>query len=95
MSLNRKKRNGNENEYSIAVKQRKPTNSQRNSNTALTDNFEKLVQQSDVFADKTLFIADFLTATSTTYVITRPRGWAKSLNLNMLYFFLHNDGIFL
>ena len=54
-----------------------------------TDNFAKLLLQSNVFVDKSMFIKEFLEASSGEVVlITRPRRWGKSLNMDMLKCFL-------
>ena len=54
-----------------------------------TDNFAKLLSQGNVFVDKSMFIKEFLEASSGKVVlITRPRRWGKSLNMDMLQRFL-------
>ena len=54
-----------------------------------TDNFAKLLLQSSVFVDKSMFIKEFLEASSGEVVlIARPRRWGKSLNMDMLKRFL-------
>ena len=54
-----------------------------------TDNFAKLLSQGNVFVDKSMFIKEFLEASSGEVVlITRPRRWGKSLNMDMLQRFL-------
>ena len=54
-----------------------------------TDNFAKLLSQGNVFVDKSMFIQEFLEASSGEVVlITRPRRWGKSLNMDMLRRFL-------
>ena len=54
-----------------------------------TDNFAKLLLQSSVFVDKSMFIKEFLEASSGEVVlIARPRRWGKSLNMDMLKCFL-------
>ena len=50
--------------------------------------FIDLVTQSNMFADKTIFIKDVLTSSNVFLLITRPRRWGKSLNLDMLKTFL-------
>ncbi|MEO1301312.1 MAG: AAA family ATPase, partial [Bacteroidota bacterium] len=44
--------------------------------------------ESDVFVDKSLFIKEFLQGKDKVCLITRPRRWGKSLNMNMLKCFL-------
>ena len=55
-----------------------------------TDNFDDLLLlQGNVFVDKSMFIKEFLEASSGKVVlITRPRRWGKSLNMDMLQRFL-------
>ena len=54
-----------------------------------TDNFAKLLLNSDVFVDKSMFIKAFLAASSGEVVlIARPRRWGKSLNMDMLRRFI-------
>ena len=53
-----------------------------------TDNFAKLVLDSNVFVDKSLFVKEFLEYGNEACLITRPRRWGKSLNMNMLKQFL-------
>ena len=50
--------------------------------------FKELVLESDVFVDKSFFIEKVINFKSTSIVITRPRRWGKSLNLDMLKTFL-------
>lgn len=52
--------------------------------------FEMIVVNSSVFVDKTLFIRDFLSTTS-IILLTRPRRWGKSINMDMLKTFLEID----
>lgn len=49
-----------------------------------TDDFCKLLLNSTVFVDKSLFINDIIKDSGDVVLITRPRRWGKSLNLNML-----------
>ena len=53
-----------------------------------TDDFAKLLLESTVFVDKSLFIKEFLEDKSGVVLLTRPRRWGKSLNLDMLGRFL-------
>ncbi|MEO1219035.1 MAG: AAA family ATPase [Bacteroidota bacterium] len=53
-----------------------------------TDSFAELLVRSDVFVDKTLFIKEFLENVYKVSLITRPRRWGKSLNVDMLKCFL-------
>ena len=54
-----------------------------------TKNFADLLLTSDVFVDKSMFIEEFLAASSGKMVlITRPRRWGKNLNMDMLKWFL-------
>ena len=53
-----------------------------------TSYFSKLLLKSDVFVDKSLFIEKFLRRGDEVSLITRPRRWGKSLNMDMLRCFL-------
>ncbi len=53
-----------------------------------TDEFYDLVVNSDVFVDKSLMIREILQDSGKVILITRPRRWGKSLNMNMLQKFL-------
>jgi len=54
--------------------------------------FKKLVCGNYKFIDKTLFIKDIINDGADVILITRPRRFGKTLNLSMLYHFLHyND----
>ncbi len=53
-----------------------------------TDSFRKLVTESDIFVDKTLFIKEILDSGEEAILITRPRRWGKPLALDMLKTFL-------
>lgn len=50
--------------------------------------FEKLVTQSTIFADKSLFIKEIINDPSEVILITMPRRWGKSVNMDMLKRFL-------
>ncbi len=49
-----------------------------------TDDFKTLLLNSEVFVDKSLMIKEFLEDSGDVILITRPRHWGKSLNMNML-----------
>jgi hypothetical protein len=49
--------------------------------------FKKLVTESEVFVDKTLFIKEIIDSAEEAILITRPRRWGKTLNLDMLRIF--------
>ncbi|ROT47059.1 hypothetical protein EDM02_04165 [Candidatus Cardinium hertigii] len=49
-----------------------------------TDDFKNLLLHSDVFVDKSLLIQELLTESSEVILITRPRRWGKSLNMDMI-----------
>ncbi|WP_425360134.1 MULTISPECIES: AAA family ATPase [unclassified Candidatus Tisiphia] len=49
-----------------------------------TDEFYDLLVNSDVFVDKSLMIKELLEDSGKVILITRPRRWGKSLNMNML-----------
>ncbi|WP_425360685.1 MULTISPECIES: AAA family ATPase [unclassified Candidatus Tisiphia] len=52
-----------------------------------TDEFYDLLVNSDVFVDKSLMIKELLEDSGKVILITRPRRWGKSLNMNMLHKF--------
>ena len=49
---------------------------------------EDLVTNSSIFVDKSLFIKEIIEDSTKTILITMPRRWGKSLNLDMLKRFL-------
>ena len=54
-----------------------------------TDSFADLLLASNVFVDKSMFIQEFLEESGGKVVLlTRPRRWGKSLNMDMLRCFL-------
>ena len=54
-----------------------------------TDSFEDLLLTNNVFVDKSMFIQEFLEESGgKVELITRPRRWGKSLNMDMLRRFL-------
>ena len=50
--------------------------------------FGKLVKESSIFVDKSLFVKEIIQDASEVILITMPRRWGKSLNLDMLKRFL-------
>ena len=50
--------------------------------------FKELVEESTIFIDKTLFIKEFLESPIEVLLITCPRRWGKSINMDMLKTFL-------
>lgn len=62
----------------------------RNPEISLDDYFVPLYQNSEVLFDKTLFIKDVLEDQNKVLLITCPRRWGKSVNLNMLAYFLQS-----
>ena len=54
-------------------------------------NFKKLVLRSSIFVDKSLFIKEIIESGELVTLITSPRRWGKSLNLDMLRRFLSID----
>ena len=52
-------------------------------------NFEELVTKSTIFVDKSLFIKEILDDPSKAILITMPRRWGKSINMDMLKRFLN------
>ena len=51
------------------------------------DYFYNLVNKFDVYVDKTLFIKEVLDSREKAMLITYPRRWGKTLNLDMLKVF--------
>ncbi|MCC8399732.1 MAG: ATP-binding protein [Rickettsia endosymbiont of Platyusa sonomae] len=49
-----------------------------------TDDFKKLLLKSDIFVDKSLMIKELLDDSGDVILITRPRRWGKSLNMDMV-----------
>ncbi|WP_425360388.1 MULTISPECIES: AAA family ATPase [unclassified Candidatus Tisiphia] len=49
-----------------------------------TDDFKTLLLNSDVFVDKSLMIKELLEDSGAVTLITRPRRWGKSLNMDMV-----------
>ncbi len=54
-------------------------------------NFKKLAWESTVFVDKSLLIKDFIENEGETLLMTFPRRWGKSINLDMIKTFLSNE----
>ena len=50
--------------------------------------FKELILESDVFVDKSSFIDQVINFPVSSIIITRPRRWGKSMNLDMLKNFL-------
>ena len=55
------------------------------------DNFKALSTDYDIFVDKTLFIKEIIETSDTALLITYPRRWGKSLNLDMLKTFFEPE----
>jgi Predicted AAA-ATPase/PD-(D/E)XK nuclease superfamily len=53
-----------------------------------TDDFYDLLLNSDIFVDKSLMIKELLEDSGKVTLITRPRRWGKSLNMDMVRRFL-------
>ncbi|KAL6990278.1 hypothetical protein U1Q18_050140 [Sarracenia purpurea var. burkii] len=56
----------------------------KESNEFGEESFKKFMIRTGVYVDKSLMIKEFLDHASQVILITRPRYWGKSLNLNML-----------
>ena len=56
-----------------------------------TDNFKEMITQYDIYVDKTLFIKEVLDSSEKAMLITYPRRWGKTLNLDMLKTFLEPE----
>lgn len=50
--------------------------------------FKKLVEKSTIFIDKSLLVKDFLENPAEVLLITCPRRWGKSINMDMIKTFL-------
>ena len=55
------------------------------------EDFRKLVTNYNVYVDKTLFIKEIVDTDDQALLITRPRRWGKSMNLDMLKAFFKPD----
>jgi len=53
--------------------------------------FQDIILKSHIYIDKTSFIEEVIYSSMTAILITRPSGWGKSLNLDMLKTFLSID----
>ncbi|MBH1989477.1 MAG: AAA family ATPase [Myxococcaceae bacterium] len=56
-----------------------------------TETFEELTDDNKFFVDKTLLIKDLLTQQEKVILITRPRRWGKSTNMDMLKYFFKEE----
>ncbi|MDR0330034.1 MAG: ATP-binding protein [Rickettsia sp.] len=52
------------------------------------DDFKSLLFNSDIFVDKSLLVKEIIEDSGSVVLITRPRRWGKSLNMDMLCKFL-------
>ena len=53
-----------------------------------SDDFYDLLINSDIFVDKSLMIKELLEDSGKVILITRPRRWGKSINMDMVRRFL-------
>jgi len=60
------------------------TNSKHSKVAIDISNFKKMIAEDDVFVDKTLFIKKIIDSNQRAILITYPKGWGKTLNLDML-----------
>jgi hypothetical protein len=72
--------------YFSSISVTKESNTKKNIQSG--GNFEDLVTNSSIFVDKSLFIKEIIEDSTKTILITMPRRWGKSLNLDMLKRFL-------
>ena len=56
-----------------------------------SDDFRDVITGYDVFVDKTLFIKEIIDSSEKAILITHPRRWGKTLNLNMLKVFFEPE----
>ena len=76
-------------ENEIAKKENKQTSMTEQPKMLVgTDDFKKLLLNSDVFVDKSLLIKGLLEDSGEIILITRPRRWGKTLNMDMVRRFL-------
>ena len=54
-------------------------------------NFEKIIKNNDFYIDKTHFIKEWWESHDEVTLITRPRRFGKTLNINMLDYFFSNQ----
>jgi predicted hydrocarbon binding protein len=52
------------------------------------DSFKELVEKSSAFIDKSMFIKEFVNKPVKTLLVTCPRRWGKSINMDMVKTFL-------
>jgi predicted hydrocarbon binding protein len=50
--------------------------------------FKKLVEESTIFVDKSLLIKEFVENSAEVLLVTCPRRWGKSINMDMIKTFL-------
>jgi hypothetical protein len=72
--------------YFSSISTTKENNTKKNIQSG--GNFEDLVTNSSIFIDKSLFIKEIIEDSAKTILITMPRRWGKSLNLDMFKRFL-------
>ncbi len=88
-------RNGVVNQCDISVEGSCPANSQHHQKNLKIvlgpDNFRKIVTESDVLVDKSLFIKEVIDSGEEAILITHPRRWGKTLNLDMLKTFFEPE----
>lgn len=53
--------------------------------------FREVIEQYDVYVDKSLFIQEVIDSSEKAILITRPRRWGKTLNLDMLKTFFEPE----
>lgn len=56
-----------------------------------TDNFRKMATEYDVFVDKSGFVKEVIESSEEAILITHPRRWGKTLNLDMLKVFFEPE----
>ena len=56
-----------------------------------TNDFKEMATEYDVFVDKTLFIKEIIDSSEKAILITHPRRWGKTLNLDMLKTFFEPE----
>ena len=53
--------------------------------------FKEMVTSTNIFVDKTRLIKKIIDTSGMAIMITRPRGWGKTLSMSMLYYFFNRE----
>lgn len=55
------------------------------------DKFNDLVKPNNIFVDKSLLLKELLNTNNSSFSFSRPQGWGKTINIDMLEFFFQAD----